>query len=497
MNTRTLAAIGISAILSSMAAAITPEVAELGFDSRWASPQGAGVLKLPSWITSIQQQGGTFIDDPRCWQVAAAAPKGTGRLEITLDRSRIASGNLVVTLLFDADDNTDVAVQLFDSQGRVVVVDLFGNVVDIGKQATTDTFAIPLSKYPTADRIVIRRVEGGLNLHGIVLFPVVTEGPMEQGALKELARVLGDPLSPENPLLPSIQNIARSSQVQVSAVKPAVLAESKQAKAYPAATPQTLSSNALNASLNEGLLASLNFEKSNAQDTSAHQSHGQPQAGSTFVSTERGTSLRLRKNPTHNRSIPWDAVIIPAERMPKLHDQLSLCAWVRYDSIAARWGSQIIWHGDSRFGCDPWVLHLLPNGQAEFRSDRSVTGRPKFTVFEDEIQLSPSGKPTLSQHIAVQSPRNLERGQWYFLVGTMEKMNERTHTMRLYINGTNVGELQTTEVVNYDTNAMWTTIGAVDRGGWQNFDGDIDDVRIYDRSLSPQEVLDLYQQPWK
>jgi hypothetical protein len=497
MNTRTLVACGMAAITSVLAAAVTPEVAELGFDSRWASPQGNGELKLPSWITGIKQQGGAFIDDPRCWQVAAAAPKGTGRIEIALDRSRIASGNLVVTLLFDADDNTDVAVQLFDSQGRVVVVDLFGNVVDIGKQATTDTFAIPLSKYPTADRIVIRRVEGGLNLHGIVLFPVVTEGPMEQAALKELARVLGDPLSPENPLVPSIQNIARSSQVNVSAVKPAVIVAGAEAKAYPAATPQTPGANAFNASLNKGLLAHLNFENNNAQDTSEHQSHGQPQAGASFVPTERGTSLRLRKNPTRNRGIPWDAVIIPKERMPKLHDQLSLCAWVRYESIAGTWGSQIIWHGDSRFGRDPWVLHLLPSGRAEFRSDRSVTGRPQFTVFEDEIQLSPTGKPTLSQHIAVQSPLKLERGQWYFLVGTMDKMNERTRTMRLYINGAGVSELQTTEVVNYDTDAMWTTIGAVDSGGWQNFDGHIDDVRLYDRALSPEEVLELYQQPWK
>jgi hypothetical protein len=155
--------------------------------------------------------------------------------------------------------------------------------------------------------------------------------------------------------------------------------------------------------------------------------------------------------------------------MPQLHDQLSLCAWVRYESIAGTWGSQIIWHGDSRSGRDPWVLHLLPSGRAEFRSDRSVTGRPQFTLFKDEIQLSPTGTPTLSQHIAVQSPLKLERGQWYFLVGTMDKMNERTRTMRLYINGASVSELQTTEVVNYDTDAMWTTIGAVDNGGWQNF----------------------------
>ena len=53
-------------------------------------------------------------------------------------------------------------------------------------------------------------------------------------------------------------------------------------------------------------------------------------------------------------------------------------------------------------------------------------------------------------------------------VSKMDKMNERTRTMRLYING-----------------------------GWQNFDGHIDDVRLYARALSPEEVRHLYQQPWK
>ena len=29
-----------------------------------------------------------------------------------------------------------------------------------------------------------------------------------------------------------------------------------------------------------------------------------------------------------------------------------------------------------------------------------------------------------------------------------------------------------------------------------DFDGDIDDVRIYDRALTPEEINTLYQQPW-
>ena len=365
------------------AATVAPEVAELSFGSHWAGGQIPANAKLPAWITGVQQEGGEFVNEPHAWKVEATAAKGTGRMEITLDRARIVSGNLVVTLLFDADENADVALQLFDSQGRAVVVDLFGNVVDIGRQATTDTFVVPLSKYPGADRLVIRRVSGGLRLHGLVLYPIVTEGPMEQAALQELARVLGDPLSPENPLVPRIQNIARSSRVEVSPVKPAAVPEDPSRPFHAPAAPHAGSALA---APTQGLLAHLSFDQMNVQDSSGLNNHGVLQGGGEVLPGDaRGAVLNLRKNPTRDRNVVWDSVIIPSDHMPKLHDRLSLCAWVRYRSIAGTWGSQIIWHGDSRFGRDPWVLHLLPSGRAEFRSDRSVMGRPKFTVFEDEI----------------------------------------------------------------------------------------------------------------
>jgi hypothetical protein len=170
---------------------------------------------------------------------------------------------------------------------------------------------------------------------------------------------------------------------------------------------------------------------------------------------------------------------------------------VRYHSLPKSFGSQIIWHGDKRPGLDPWVLHVLSNGKAEFRSDRSVTGRPTFRLAKNEIQLTPAGEKLPTQQIAVQSPLSLEAGQWYHVVGTMDMLSARTRTMRLYINGALVSEIQTPEAVEYPTEGMWTTLGAVENGGWQNLDGEIDDVRIYDRALTPEEVQALYSQPWK
>ena len=477
--------------------AASPEVAEFGFDTRWNALPHVEGTPFPSWISSVNQVGGSFADDPRCWRVDAATPKGKAWLEIAIDRSKIVSGNLLATLLFDADPDADIVVQLFDSQGRAVVVDLFGNVVDIGQQATTDTFVIPLDKHPTADRIVIRRVQGGLRLHGLVLYPVVAEGgaEMEQGALLALAISLGDPLSPENPLVPSIQKIAQKSQVPVAPVKAVVKFSTQTAKTHAPARPVTSSS--VPAASAEGLLAHYSFDGKDASDSSLHGSHGEIKAGATIVSTERGLVLHLNKNPGGKRAASGDCVVIPPERSPRLSDRLSLCGWVRYRSLPKSFGSQIIWHGDKRPGLDPWVLHVLSNGRAEFRSDRSVTGRPTFRVSKNEIQLTPAGEKHPTQQIAVQSPLALEPGQWYHIVGTMDMLSARTRTMRLYINGTLVSEIQTAEAVEYPTNSMWTTLGAVENGGWQNLDGEIDDIRIYDRALTSQEVQALYSQPWK
>lgn len=36
----------------------------------------------------------------------------------------------------------------------------------------------------------------------------------------------------------------------------------------------------------------------------------------------------------------------------------------------------------------------------------------------------------------------------------------------------------------------------MDDGTWQNFNGVIDEVRVYNRALTPAEIKALYSQPW-
>ncbi|MDB6118735.1 MAG: hypothetical protein JWO08_2516 [Verrucomicrobiaceae bacterium] len=169
------------------------EIAELRFDRRFEqAPVAAAASSLPAWITGVTQQGGTFYDEPASWQVPASVADGAGRLAIHLDRTNL-KGDLAATFLFSAEEITDFAVQLFDAQGRVVVIDLFGNLVEVSTAFSTNTFVIPLSRYPTATEIVIRHIHGAVAVFGAVLYPVATDGPMVEAELKKLARKLGDP----------------------------------------------------------------------------------------------------------------------------------------------------------------------------------------------------------------------------------------------------------------------------------------------------------------
>ena len=221
----------IAVLQCALADTVEPEVAELSFDRLFENPATFATVPKPAWVVGVEQQGGSFLDDPHSWQVAASAPEGTGRLTISLDRSKVGA-DLAATILFGAEEASDIAVQLFDARGRAVVIDLFGNLVDVTKNFSTNTFIIPLRKYPTAEKVVLSRIRGPLSVYGMVLYPVVSEGQPVNGELEKLARMLGDPLSPENPLLKNVQNIANRAKVDIASV-PA--ASSKSAPTAPTA----------------------------------------------------------------------------------------------------------------------------------------------------------------------------------------------------------------------------------------------------------------------
>ena len=488
-STRLVFTLGVTFSVA-LARGAEPETAELSFDRRFEIAATFAGVQRPAWVTGVEQQGGRFLDEPHSWQVAGTTPEGVGRLAITLDRQKVKM-DLVATILFDANDASDIAVQLFDAQGRVVVVDLFGNLVDVGKEAKTDTFIIPLRKYPTAEKIVLRRIRGTVSVYGIVLYPVVGEGEPVTGELEKLARVLGDPLSPENPLLKSLQSIAKSGKVEIASIpiSPSKSTASTPAPraVYPGAVAPPAGTKAPLPPI-DGLVGHWSFDQGDIADSSGQKQAGRSRGTPLFVDGIHGKAIHLR-------GARKEAVIVPHSAALDLKETLTVSAWIKYSSIAPTWGSQIVWHGDSQLGRDPWLIHLLPNGRLEFRSDRSITGKPVFIVFDDEIKLSPKGEPMPNQHVAVLSQKTLAPETWYFVAATAEKLSPKLQVFKLYVNGEPAGEMKTEETVNYETDRMWLTIGGVDTGNWQNFDGVIDEVRVYNRPLSLAEIQALYRQP--
>jgi hypothetical protein len=82
-------------------------------------------------------------------------------------------------------------------------------------------------------------------------------------------------------------------------------------------------------------------------------------------------------------------------------------------------------------------------------------------------------------------------GNWVHAVGTYD---ESAGEYRLYINGELVGVSSDSFGPADADNSQPYTIGAtmIDGSPSNHFDGLIDDVRIYDRALSPSEVFELY-----
>jgi hypothetical protein len=167
--------------------------------------------KYPTWILKAGTEEGTLDPIGKCWSAGDSLPEGKGQCWIDVNRETLHT-DVALTLLFEAMEGADVAVQLWDDTNRVVVVDLFMNVIETAKELKTHTFIIPLQKYPTAKRIVIRRVLGSVKVYGAVMTPVVSEAEGDLGELLALARILGDPLSRENPVVKALRSITRPTQ---------------------------------------------------------------------------------------------------------------------------------------------------------------------------------------------------------------------------------------------------------------------------------------------
>ncbi len=194
---------------------------ESGGSATLSNPEGKALA------VSVKLAGGAVVagDGGFDWTVLADQPFGAGRLDILLERAGIA-GDLAMILNANIGPETSLALQLFDSEGKGLALDLFGDLGKKAEEAGTDTFVIPLTRYPEAKTLVIRRLSGPLLVREVLLMPVISaDTGAGLDAERDLSRALGEQVSKQHPLavesglklhvIPSLEEI---NQVGASAL---------------------------------------------------------------------------------------------------------------------------------------------------------------------------------------------------------------------------------------------------------------------------------------
>lgn len=203
----------------------------------------------------------------------------------------------------------------------------------------------------------------------------------------------------------------------------------------------------------EGLVAFYKFE-GNASDWTTNGNHGLPSNVSL-------TTNRFGKaNAAYRFSGASDSVIrVPNSPSLNPSNALTLAAWVNFDaegSISAR---------------------ILMKGRYDLAfSDAGLPERrPGFTV------------QTPSENLLLTPTPVTQAGKWHFIVGTYDGS-----TMRLFVDGLPAAETPATGDIPPSSSDL--IIGQNSDNGEDIYKGIVDDVRIYNRAISPAEITELFQE---
>ena len=104
--------------------------------------------------------------------------------------------------------------------------------------------------------------------------------------------------------------------------------------------------------------------------------------------------------------------------------------------------------------------------------------------------VSEDGTTNANSWVSVQSTTTPLTNQWYHVVGTF---NNSTGSAKMYVNGGREAETINTNVTSIYNTTRSLRIGNFESAGEKYTDGQIDEVRIYNRALLDEDVKLLYQ----
>jgi fibronectin type 3 domain-containing protein len=199
-----------------------------------------------------------------------------------------------------------------------------------------------------------------------------------------------------------------------------------------------------------GLIAYYPFN-GNANDESSNANHG----------TVNGPSLAADKFGNPNSAYDFDGtndyISIPDNADQRIRPPLSISCWINADGLLNK---DILCKGDAAFR--HYAMGINPGGELEF------------------------GSEGYSQNYIV-SATTIDANEWYHIIGIHDN-----YSLKLYINGQLDSAIATTNSSDPDYNQVLQFGIDASYVSEKYLDGTLDEVRIYDKALTTQEIQALY-----
>ncbi|MBW2973644.1 VCBS repeat-containing protein [Candidatus Woesearchaeota archaeon] len=170
-----------------------------------------------------------------------------------------------------------------------------------------------------------------------------------------------------------------------------------------------------------------------------------------------------------------DGISVPADNSLNLSENFSVEVWIKPRKLGGAGTQYILDKGDaSGVGVNPGHNYAL--------FINSFTNR---TVFG--IHGTGAYPPGAAYWVATVT--TLKPDQWYHIVGTFVNS---THDMRIYLNGSFEANQTSNWAFGPPNYPYPLTIGRQSLGNFNLFNGTIDEVRIYNRTLTPEQIKANY-----
>jgi hypothetical protein len=240
-----------------------------------------------------------------------------------------------------------------------------------------------------------------------------------------------------------------------------------------------LAANALATQVRADTVAHWRFEEGSANTVAAGNNSILDSSGNNLHGTPRGTPV-YRTVTNHNSSLGLnfdnadDGVFINDNPLLAITGSLTLEAFIRIDSYAT--SGQIVWRGDDRAGLDPYGIQFIGDDNPNIGRRRSM----QFFIKSAEA-------PPVSIYTPPQLP--LPLGETFHVAGTLD---DATGELKLFINGNVVAEATTSSRPFGALDPSLRpriSLGNIDQGGTQFFNGVIDEVRISNAALDRSSFL--------